>query len=63
MPSFVTDKTTLIAKALFHHPDTELNTQGLQSVICVPAHDEVIHVPQDGENVRFSNAVVNQSLT
>lgn len=49
IPSQVTNKNTLLARALFHHPDTGCNEQVLQSVICVPAHDERIILPKEDQ--------------
>ena len=42
MPSFIKDKTSLSAKALFHNPDTACNEQALQSIICRPEHGQII---------------------
>ena len=42
VPSFIMDKATLAAKALFHSPDTACNEQALQSVICPPAHGQMV---------------------
>ena len=42
VPSFITDKTSLSAKALFHNPDTACNEQALQSIICRPGHGQII---------------------
>jgi len=44
VPSFVADKQSLIAKALFHNPDTACNEQALQSVIVRPYHGQIIDV-------------------
>ena len=42
VPSFIKDKTSLSAKALFHKPDTACNEQVLQSIICRPEHGQII---------------------
>lgn len=40
LPSFVTDSNSEVAKYLYHHPDTAIYEQSLQSVIALPAHGE-----------------------
>lgn len=42
VPSFITDKSSLAAKALFHNPDAACNEQVLQSVVCRPSHGQQI---------------------
>jgi len=42
VPSFITEKDSLSAKALFHNPDTSCNEQVLQSIICRPHHGETL---------------------
>ncbi|KZV93843.1 molybdopterin binding oxidoreductase [Exidia glandulosa HHB12029] len=54
LPPQVTDKKTLLARALFHHPDTECNEQALQSVICVPGHGEQILLPKEADNSTYT---------
>ncbi|KAJ9118108.1 hypothetical protein QFC22_004007 [Naganishia vaughanmartiniae] len=48
LPTFITDGHSMLAKAFRHHPDTACMEQNLNSVICRPAHNEVI--PLDGED-------------
>jgi nitrate reductase (NAD(P)H) len=44
MPPFVDDKNSVEGKFFFHHPDTQINDQCLQSIICRPSHDESIPI-------------------
>lgn len=47
LPSFVTDGHSMLAKAFRHLPDTACMEQNLNSVVCKPAHNQLI--PIDGE--------------
>lgn len=42
VPSFITDKQSIQGKFFFHHPDTQINNQCLQSITCRPSHAEAI---------------------
>lgn len=42
VPSFIKDKNSVSARALFHNPDTACNEQALQSIICRPEHGKII---------------------
>jgi nitrate reductase (NAD(P)H) len=57
LPSFVDSKATLVARALFHHPETACNEQALQSIICVPAHGQALTLPT-GEDALDQQFVV-----
>lgn len=42
LPSFVTDRNSVVGQALFHHPSTEVWAQNINAVICRPSQDETV---------------------
>ncbi|OCH87284.1 hypothetical protein OBBRIDRAFT_827798 [Obba rivulosa] len=45
VPSFIDSKEHPLASIFFHHEDTAVYQQALQSIICKPAHDERVPLP------------------
>ena len=47
LPSFITEMDGPFAKTMFSHPDTACNEQNLNSVICRPAHGELLQLESE----------------
>lgn len=60
VPSFVTSTDDEMAMVMFHHPDTALYEQGLQSLITRPAQGEKLEVKQNvGQEYRIHGFAYN----
>ena len=59
VPPFITDKNSVEGKFFFHHPDTQINDQCLQSITCRPSHGEAIPITREeieaNSNISYKN--------